>query len=73
MNWRGTPQNSPESHQGWNENAEQFKANTVYFAFDSSAVRSADQAQVAAVARPGAPSADDGRAQKLQYSVQKFV
>jgi peptidoglycan-associated lipoprotein len=46
----GTPQNSPESHQGWKENAEQFKANTVYFAFDSSAVRSADQAQVAAVA-----------------------
>jgi peptidoglycan-associated lipoprotein len=46
----GTPMNDPSTHQGWPENAEQFKANTVYFAFDSSAVRAADKAQVAAVA-----------------------
>lgn len=46
----GTPQNSPDRHAGWAENANQFKVNTVYFAFDSSAVRAADKAQVAAVA-----------------------
>jgi peptidoglycan-associated lipoprotein len=46
----GTPMNDPANHQGWIENAEQFKANTVYFEFDSSAVRGADQSQVAAVA-----------------------
>jgi peptidoglycan-associated lipoprotein len=37
-------------HTNWLENADQFKADTVYFAFDSSVVRSADKSKVAAVA-----------------------
>src|SRR4029450_2236783 len=36
----GTPLGSPDSHAGWPENAEIFKAYTVYFEFDRSTVRS---------------------------------
>jgi peptidoglycan-associated lipoprotein len=38
------------NHTNWVENADQFKANTVHFAFDSSVIRSADKSKVAAVA-----------------------
>jgi len=37
-------------HTNWVENAEQFKANTIHFAYDSSAVRSADKSKIAEVA-----------------------
>ena len=38
------------NHPGWPENAEQFKADTIHFAYDSSAVRSADKSKIADVA-----------------------
>ena len=44
----GVPQG--EGHRNWIENAETFKANTVHFAYDSSAVKSSDAANVRAVA-----------------------
>lgn len=37
-------------HTNWVENTEQFKADTIHFAFDSSAVRSADKSKIADVA-----------------------
>jgi peptidoglycan-associated lipoprotein len=46
----GIPQGPPGSHIGWKEDAGIFKANTVYFDFDSSAIRTGEQAKVAAVA-----------------------
>ena len=38
------------AHDGWAENAETFKANTVHFAFDSSVLRSSDASNVRSVA-----------------------
>lgn len=38
------------SHTNWIENPDQFKADTIHFAFDSSVVRSADKSKVAEVA-----------------------
>jgi peptidoglycan-associated lipoprotein len=46
----GIPFGDPRAHDGWLENAEIFKNNTVYFAFDSSAVQGSERAKVAAVA-----------------------
>jgi peptidoglycan-associated lipoprotein len=37
-------------HTNWVEHPEQFKANTVHFAFDSAVVRSADKSKIAEVA-----------------------
>lgn len=37
-------------HPGWVENAEQFKADSVHFAYDSSVVKAADKSKVAEVA-----------------------
>lgn len=37
-------------HTNWVENTEQFKADTIHFAFDSSVVRSADKPKIAEVA-----------------------
>jgi peptidoglycan-associated lipoprotein len=37
-------------HTNWNENADQFKANTIHFAFDSSVIRTGDKANISAVA-----------------------
>lgn len=37
-------------YAGWKENAEALKAQTVYFAFDSSAIRETEQSKIAAVA-----------------------
>jgi peptidoglycan-associated lipoprotein len=37
-------------HTNWVENAEQFKANTIHFAYDSSAIRSADKSKITEVA-----------------------
>jgi len=37
-------------HSNWVENAEQFKADSIHFAYDSSAVRSADKSKIAEVA-----------------------
>ena len=45
----GIPQ-TPQDRSLWNKNRDMFKANTVHFAFDSSAVRSEDQSKVTAVA-----------------------
>lgn len=39
------------SHTNWNENAEQFKADTIHFAYDSSVVRSADKSKIEDVAK----------------------
>ncbi|MBC8097378.1 MAG: OmpA family protein [Akkermansiaceae bacterium] len=44
------PLGDPSSHANWPENAEIFKAYTVHFAYDSSALRSAEKAKVASVA-----------------------
>jgi len=46
----GIPQGPPGSHVGWKEDATIFKANTVYFDFDSSAVKASEQPKVSAVA-----------------------
>jgi peptidoglycan-associated lipoprotein len=43
-------QNPPGSHQNWPEDAETLKAHSVYFAYDSSVVRSSEKSKVAAVA-----------------------
>jgi peptidoglycan-associated lipoprotein len=46
----GIPSNPPGSHAGWLENASQFQADTVHFAYDSSVVRASEKSNVAAVA-----------------------
>ncbi len=46
----GLPSNPPGSHQGWIEDASTFKADTVYFSFDSSVVRPEEKSKVSAVA-----------------------
>lgn len=46
----GIASNPAGSHQGWAENAAVFKSDTVYFAFDSSAVKASEKSKVAAVA-----------------------
>ena len=46
----GIKSNDPSSHQGWIENAELFKADTVHFDFDSSVVKSGEKGKVAKVA-----------------------
>ena len=38
------------SHTNWVENTEQFKANTIHFAYDSSVVKSSDKSKIAEVA-----------------------
>lgn len=40
----------PGSYAGWPEDAQKFKANTVYFAFDSSAIQDNQRSNIAAVA-----------------------
>src|SRR5215204_3630949 len=42
----GIKSNDPASHQGWNENAEMFKGDTVHFDYDSSVVKSSEKAKV---------------------------
>jgi len=46
----GIKSNEPGSHQGWNENAELLKADSVHFDFDSSVVKSGEKPKVAKVA-----------------------
>lgn len=46
----GIPANPPGSHEGWTEDRNQFQANTVHFAFDSSEVKASEQGNVTAVA-----------------------
>src|SRR5215831_75225 len=46
----GIKSNDPGSHQGWNENTETLKADTVHFDFDSSVVKSGEKPKVAKVA-----------------------
>jgi len=46
----GIKSNDPDSHKGWLENAEMFKAETVHFDFDSSVVKSGEKGKVAKVA-----------------------
>jgi peptidoglycan-associated lipoprotein len=46
----GIPANPAGSHQGWGEDASILKPDTVYFAFDSSVVRSEERSKVQAVA-----------------------
>src|SRR5579871_2613648 len=40
----------PGMHDGWTANTDQFKDQTIHFAFDSSVVRSADKSKIAEVA-----------------------
>lgn len=47
-NLSGIPQG--EGHPGWPEDTEQFKADTVYFDFDSSIVKAGEKTKLAAVA-----------------------
>ena len=44
------PSNPHESHQGWIEDAQALKTDTVYFDFDSSVLKAAEKPKVAAVA-----------------------
>ena len=44
------PSNEPGSHQGWAEDAEVLKADTVHFDFDSSVIKSSEKPKVSAVA-----------------------
>ena len=46
----GTPSNPPDLHEGWIEDAQALKAQTVYFDFDSSAIKASEKPKVAAVA-----------------------
>ena len=46
----GHPSNEPGLHQGWIEDAQALKADTVYFEFDSSVLKSSEKPKVAAVA-----------------------
>jgi peptidoglycan-associated lipoprotein len=46
----GIASNDPTTHQGWNENAELFKGETVHFDFDSSVVKSSEKGKVSKVA-----------------------
>ena len=46
----GIPSNPAGSHDGWNEDPSALKAHTVYFDFDSSAIKSSESSKVAAVA-----------------------
>jgi peptidoglycan-associated lipoprotein len=46
----GIKSNEPGSHQGWAEDANMFKADTVYFDFDSSVVKGSEKSKVSAVA-----------------------
>ena len=46
----GTPLPHPDSHQGWIENADIFKSDTVHFDFDKSEVKASEKPHVAAVA-----------------------
>ena|SRR5579859_2240015 len=47
-NTGGIPQGP--GHQGWNENPDQFKADTVYFDFDSSSVKPGEKSKISDVA-----------------------
>lgn len=44
------PMSDVPGHTNWVENAEQFKADTIHFAYDSSVIRSADKSKIADVA-----------------------
>jgi peptidoglycan-associated lipoprotein len=46
----GIPLNPAGSHEGWPEDAAALKAETVYFDFDSSVIKSSEQSKVGAVA-----------------------
>jgi peptidoglycan-associated lipoprotein len=46
----GIPQNPAGSHQGWPEDAQALKADTVFFDFDSSTIKASEKPKVAAVA-----------------------
>lgn len=48
--WTGIPPTEPGSHSNWVANADQFKDQTIHFAFDSSAVRSDDKPKLSVVA-----------------------
>ena len=47
---RGMQSNPASSHQGWTEDAQALKADTVYFDFDSSVVKASEKPKVSAVA-----------------------
>ena len=46
----GIPSNNPIAHDGWLEDSAIFKANTIYFDFDSSVVKTSEKANATAVA-----------------------
>jgi len=46
----GIPLGAAGAHQGWLEDAQTLKADTVYFDFDSSAIRSSEKSKITAVA-----------------------
>ncbi|MFO1489060.1 MAG: OmpA family protein [Verrucomicrobiota bacterium] len=50
LNSTGIAANPAGSHAGWNRNESALSAHTVHFAYDSSAIKSSEQANVAAVA-----------------------
>ena len=46
----GHPSNLPNAHQGWLEDAQILKADTIHFDFDSSVIKASEKPRVAAVA-----------------------
>ncbi len=46
----GTPSNEPGLHQGWLEDAQTLKTDTVFFDYDSSAIRASEKPKISAVA-----------------------
>jgi peptidoglycan-associated lipoprotein len=50
INATNIPLSEVLNHTNWNENVDQFKADTVHFAFDSSVIRSSDKSKMAEVA-----------------------
>ena len=46
----GITSNDPTNHQGWIENADTFKGDTVHFDYDSSVVKSSEKAKLSRIA-----------------------
>lgn len=50
INSTNIPMSETPGHTGWAENADQFKADTIHFAYDSSVVKSGDKSKISDIA-----------------------
>ena len=69
----GIKSNEPGSHQGWNENAELLKADTVHFDFDSSVVKSGEKPDAPTITGPLRLHATLQRGQTIGWAAGLFV